>query len=61
MLNDEIKKKITIRRMGIIIEIQNKFYLWLKGEIKKKNQFNKKDLKNKKKKNEDQNWNNKYK
>jgi len=47
--------------MGIIIEIQNKFYLWLKGEIKKKNQFNKKDLKNKNKKNEDQNWNNKYK
>jgi hypothetical protein len=57
----KLKKKITIRRMGIIIEIQNKFYLWLKGEIKKKNQFNKKDLKNKNKKNEDQNWNNKYK
>jgi hypothetical protein len=27
--------------MGIKIEIQNKFYIWLKGEIEKKNELRK--------------------
>jgi hypothetical protein len=49
ILNDEIKKKfqlykktkkkIAIKRMRNKFEIQNKFYIWLKGEIEKKNQF----------------------
>jgi hypothetical protein len=30
-------KKITIKKIRIKIEIQNKFYLLLKDEIKKKN------------------------
>jgi len=29
--------KIAIKRMMIQIKIQNKFYIWLKGKIKKKN------------------------
>jgi len=33
--------KITIKKMTIKIEKINKFYIWLKGEIKKKNQFSK--------------------
>jgi hypothetical protein len=32
--------------MMIKIEIQNKFYIWLKGEIEKKSQFNKMTQKN---------------
>ena len=28
-------KKIAIKRIRIKIKIQNKFYIWLKGEIKK--------------------------
>jgi len=31
------KQKITIKRIKIKIEIQNKFYFWLRGEIEKKN------------------------
>jgi hypothetical protein len=34
-------KKITIKRMRIKIEIENKFYILLKDEIEKKNQFSK--------------------
>jgi hypothetical protein len=52
MLKDEIKKRISIiqkdlkqqlaiKRMRIKNKIQNKFYFLLKGEIEKKNQFNK--------------------
>ena len=52
-------KKIKIKRMMIKIEIQNKFYIWMKGEIKKKNQFSKRTQTNKK--NEDQNWHKKIK
>jgi hypothetical protein len=37
----------------IKIEIQNKFDIWLKGEIEKKDQFNKR-LKKQNQKNEDQ-------
>jgi hypothetical protein len=40
--------------MRIKIEIQNKFYLWLKEEIEKKNKFNKKFKKKNNSKNEDQ-------
>jgi hypothetical protein len=29
-------KKIIVKRMRIEIDIQNKFYFWLKGEIEKK-------------------------
>ena len=39
--------------MMIKIEKINKFYIWLKGEIEKKNQFSKR-IKNQK--NEDQIW-----
>jgi hypothetical protein len=46
-------KKITIKRMMIKIKIQSKFYIWMKGEIKKKNQFSKRTPTNQK--NEDQN------
>ena len=47
-MNDEIEKKIltiqkdlkqnkiAIKKMRIKIETQNKFYIWLKGEIEKK-------------------------
>jgi len=28
--------KVEIKKMRIKIKIQNKFYIWLKGEIKKK-------------------------
>jgi hypothetical protein len=35
-------KKIKNKRMRMKIEIQNKFYFWLKCEIKNKSQFNKK-------------------
>jgi hypothetical protein len=42
------QKKITIKRIRIKIEIQNKFYIWLKGEIKKKNKFSKRMKKNQK-------------
>jgi hypothetical protein len=45
--------KITLKRMMIKIEKINKFYIWLKGEIEKKNQFSKR-IKNQK--NEDQIW-----
>ena len=31
--------------MRIKIRIQNKFYIWLKGEIEKKNQFSKRSQK----------------
>jgi hypothetical protein len=41
--------------MRIKIRIQNKFYIWLKGEIEKKNQSSKRSQKNNQKK-EDQNW-----
>jgi hypothetical protein len=41
----------------IKIEIQNKFDIWLKGEIEKKDQFNKR-LKKQNQKNEDQIENN---
>jgi hypothetical protein len=34
-------KKITIKRMRIKIEIENKFYILLKDEIEKKNPFSK--------------------
>jgi hypothetical protein len=37
----------------IKIKIQSKFYIWMKGEIKKKNQFSKRTPTNQK--NEDQN------
>ena len=47
-------KKIAIKKIRIKIEIQNKFYIELKGEIKKKNQFSKWTKKNQK--NEDQDW-----
>jgi hypothetical protein len=42
-------KKIVIKRIKIKIQIPNKFYILLKGEIEKKNQFNKikKNQKNK--------------
>ena len=50
----KIIKKI-IKRMRIKIRIQNKFYIWLKGEIEKKNQSSKRSQKNNQKK-EDQNW-----
>jgi hypothetical protein len=50
-LNDEIEKKnfnyikglkkIAINIMMIKIEKQNKFYIWLKDKIEKKNQFSK--------------------
>ena len=33
--------KIAIKRIRIKIEKQNKFYIWLNGEIEKKNQFSK--------------------
>jgi hypothetical protein len=39
--------------MRIKIEKQNEFYIWLKGEIEKKNQFSNRIQKNQK--NEDQN------
>jgi len=35
-------KKIKNKRMRMKIEIQNKFYFWLKCEIKNNSQFNKK-------------------
>ena len=35
------KQSITNKRMRIKIEIQNKFYIWLKGEIEKKNELRK--------------------
>jgi hypothetical protein len=52
MLKDVIEKRISIiqkdskqqpaiKRMGIKNKIQNKFCFLLKGEIEKKNQFNK--------------------
>jgi phosphomevalonate kinase len=40
--------------MRIKIKIQNKFYFWLKGKIKKKKQFNK--MIKKIQKNKDKNW-----
>jgi len=46
--------------MRIKIEIPNKFYLWLKGEIEKKNQSTERNKKTKQI-NKDQNWNKKYK
>jgi hypothetical protein len=53
----ELYKRIkkTIKIMRIKIRIQNKFYIWLKGEIEKKNQSSKRSQKNNQKK-EDQNW-----
>jgi hypothetical protein len=53
----ELYKRIkkTIKRMWIKIRIQNKFYIWLNGEIEKKNQFRKISQKNNQKK-DDQNW-----
>jgi hypothetical protein len=42
IIQKDSKQKIAIKRMRIQIEIQNKFYIWLKGEIEKKNNFNKK-------------------
>jgi len=46
--------------MRIKIEIPNNFYLWLKGEIEKKNQSTERNKKTKQI-NKDQNWNKKYK
>ena len=34
--------------MGVKIKVQNKFYIWLNGEIEKKNQFNLRTPKNSK-------------
>jgi hypothetical protein len=34
-----------MKGMGIKIKIQNKFYIWLKGKIEKKNQFSKRTKK----------------
>jgi len=45
--------------MMIKIKIQSKFYIWMKGEIKKKNQFSKRTPTNQK--NEDQIWHKKIK
>jgi len=61
-LKDEIEKKSSIiqkdsekqlKIMKINIKMQNKFYIWLKGEIKKKINLEKR-LKNQN--NKDQNW-----
>jgi len=53
-LKDKIKKKFNyteglkkIKRMTIKIEIQNKFYIWLKVENEMKNQFRIKELEKK--------------
>jgi hypothetical protein len=48
----ELYKRIkkTIKIMRIKIRIQNKFYIWLKGEIEKKNQSSKRSQKNNQKK-----------
>jgi len=40
-IQKDLKQKITNKRIKIKIEIQNKFYIWLKGEIEKKNKFSK--------------------
>jgi DNA segregation ATPase FtsK/SpoIIIE-like protein len=40
-IQKDLKQKITNKRIRIKIEIQNKFYIWLKGEIEKKNKFSK--------------------
>jgi hypothetical protein len=39
-------QKIAIKRIRIKIQISNKFYIWLKGEIEKKNQFSKRTQNN---------------
>jgi hypothetical protein len=38
-LNYTKKNLISIKRTRIKIKIQNKFYIWLKGEIEKNNNF----------------------
>jgi len=48
-MQKDSKQKLEIKRIRIKTEMQNKFYIWWKGEIKKKA---KKKIKNK-----DQNWN----
>jgi hypothetical protein len=63
ILKDEIEKKkfnytkgfrkTTIKIIKINIKMQNKFYIWLKGEIEKKINLEKR-LKNQN--NKDQNW-----
>jgi len=52
-------KKITIKIMKIKIEMQNKFYIWLKGKIESKNQISKRTEKINQK-SEDQNWQKKW-
>jgi len=47
-------KKIAFKGMRIKIEEQDKFYIWLKGEIEKKNQFSKRTKNTQK--NKDKNW-----
>jgi hypothetical protein len=47
-------KKIAFKGMRIKIEKQDKFYIWLKGEIEKKNQFIKRTKNTQK--NKDKNW-----
>jgi len=51
-------KKIAITRMRIKIK-KNKFYIWLKSKIEKKNKFSKRTKKIQK--NEDENWHKKHK
>ena len=38
-LNYTKKNLISIKRTRIKIKIQNKFYIWMKGEIEKNNNF----------------------
>jgi hypothetical protein len=38
-LNYTKKNLISIKRTKIKIKIQNKFYIWMKGEIEKNNNF----------------------
>jgi hypothetical protein len=44
----EFKTKNNDKKIKIKIEIQNKFYFWLKGKIEKKINFTKEYQKNKK-------------
>jgi hypothetical protein len=47
IIQNDLKQKITIKRMMIKIKIKEKFYFWLKSEIEKKNQIYKKNQKSK--------------
>jgi len=47
------KEKLSIKRIRFKIEIQNKSYIWLNGEIENKSKFS--EMTKKDKKNEDQN------